>query len=172
MNALTFGLVIAIIEAFTHDVHISLIVAAIVIVLFCGYFYVRREKRQAYPLLPIDLLRIPLFTLSIITSVFSFIAQMLAMVSFPFFLQRVLGRDEVATGLLLTPWPLATMVCAPLAGILSEKMNAGVLSGIGLIIFSGGLFSLAELPSHPSDLDIIWRMALCGCGFGPYPTYH
>ena len=103
MNALTFGLVIAIIEAFTHDVHISLIVAAIVIVLFCGYFYVRREKRQAYPLLPIDLLRIPLFTLSIITSVFSFIAQMLAMVSFPFFLQRVLGRDEVATGLLLTP---------------------------------------------------------------------
>lgn len=103
MNALTFGLVITIIEAFTHDVHISLIIAAIVIVLFCGYFYVRREERQAYPLLPIDLLRIPLFTLSIITSVFSFIAQMLAMVSFPFFLQRVLGRDEVATGLLLTP---------------------------------------------------------------------
>lgn len=100
MNALTFGLVIAIIEAFTHDVHISLIIAAIVIVLFCGYFYIRREERQAYPLLPIDLLRIPLFTLSIITSVFSFIAQMLAMVSFPFFLQRVLGRDEVATGLL------------------------------------------------------------------------
>ena len=170
MNALTFGLVIAIIEAFTHDVHISLIIAAIVIVLFCGYFYVRREERQAYPLLPIDLLRIPLFTLSIITSVFSFIAQMLAMVSFPFFLQRVLGRDEVATGLLLTPWPLATMVCAPLAGILSEKMNAGVLSGIGLIIFSGGLFSLAELPAHPSDLDIIWRMALCGCGFGLFQT--
>ena len=170
MNALTFGLVIAIIEAFTHDVHISLIIAAIVIVLFCGYFYIRREERQAYPLLPIDLLRIPLFTLSIITSVFSFIAQMLAMVSFPFFLQRVLGRDEVATGLLLTPWPLATMVCAPLAGILSEKMNAGVLSGIGLIIFSGGLFSLAELPAHPSDLDIIWRMALCGCGFGLFQT--
>lgn len=63
MNALTFGLVITIIEAFTHDVHISLIIAAIVIVLFCGYFYVRREERQAYPLLPIDLLRIPLFTL-------------------------------------------------------------------------------------------------------------
>ena len=148
----------------------ALIIAAIVIVLFCGYFYIRREERQAYPLLPIDLLRIPLFTLSIITSVFSFIAQMLAMVSFPFFLQRVLGRDEVATGLLLTPWPLATMVCAPLAGILSEKMNAGVLSGIGLIIFSGGLFSLAELPAHPSDLDIIWRMALCGCGFALFQT--
>ena len=61
MNALTFGLVIAIIEAFTHDVHISLIIAAIVIVLFCGYFYIRREERQAYPLLPIDLLRIPPF---------------------------------------------------------------------------------------------------------------
>lgn len=94
MNALTFGLVIAIIEAFTHDVHISLIIATIVIVLFCGYFYVRREERQAYPLLPIDLLRIPLFTLSIITSVFSFIAQMLAMVSFPFFLAHPINLGD------------------------------------------------------------------------------
>ena len=44
MNALTFGLVIAIIEAFTHDVHISLIIAAIVIVLFW-----LSEIKKAYP---------------------------------------------------------------------------------------------------------------------------
>ncbi len=170
MNALTFGLVIAIIEAFTHDVHISLIIAAIVIVLFCGYFYIRREERQAYPLLPIDLLRIPFLPfLSLRLCFLSSLRCWLWSLS-RFSCSGYWGRDEVATGLLLTPWPLATMVCAPLAGILSEKMNAGVLSGIGLIIFSGGLFSLAELPAHPSDLDIIWRMALCGCGFGLFQT--
>lgn len=49
-----------------------------------GWFFVRRQQRLAVPLLPVDLLRIPLFSLSICTSICSFCAQMLAMVSLPF----------------------------------------------------------------------------------------
>ena len=71
-----------------------------------GIFFIRRQLSLPVPLLPVDLLRIPLFSLSICTSVCSFCAQMLAMVSLPFYLQTVLGRSEVETGLLLTPWPL------------------------------------------------------------------
>ena len=122
------------------------------------------------PLLPIDLLRIPLFSLSICTSICSFCAQMLAMVSLPFFLQSMMGRSEVETGLLLTPWPLATMVMAPLAGYLIEKVHAGLLGAIGLLVMACGLFGLALLPSAPTDLDIIWRMALCGAGFGLFQS--
>lgn len=95
---------------------------------------------------------------------------MLAMVSLPFFLQSMMGRSEVETGLLLTPWPLATMVMAPLAGYLIEKVHAGLLGAMGLIIMACGLFGLALLPSAPSDLDIIWRMALCGAGFGLFQS--
>lgn len=170
MNAITFALLIGIIEAFTHDLRWYLIVAGAVAAVVCGYVFIRRESRKDYPLFPVDLLRIPLFSLSIITSVFSFIAQMLAMVSMPFFLQRVLGRSEVATGLLLTPWPLATMIFAPLAGRLLEKVKAGILGCIGMLIFAAGLLFLAVLPAHPSDADIIWRMAVCGCGFGLFQT--
>lgn len=170
MNAITFALLIGIIEAFTHDLRWYLIVAGAVAAVVCGYVFIRRESRKDYPLFPVDLLRIPLFSLSIITSVFSFIAQMLAMVSMPFFLQRVLGRSEVATGLLLTPWPLATMIFAPLAGRLLEKVKAGILGCIGMLIFAAGLLLLAVLPAHPSDADIIWRMAVCGCGFGLFQT--
>ncbi|WP_016672606.1 MFS transporter, partial [Yersinia pestis] len=132
--------------------------------------FVRRQLTQSFPLLPVDLLRIPIFALSIGTSIFSFAAQMLAMVSLPFFLQTVLGRDEVATGLLLTPWPLATMVIAPIAGRLVERYHAGLLGGIGLAVFASGLFLLAVLPANPSDVDIIWRMILCGAGFGLFQT--
>lgn len=170
MNAITFALLIGIIEAFTHDLRWYLIVAGAVAAVVCGYVFIRRESHKDYPLFPVDLLRIPLFSLSIITSVFSFIAQMLAMVSMPFFLQRVLGRSEVATGLLLTPWPLATMIFAPLAGRLLEKVKAGILGCIGMLIFAAGLLLLAVLPAHPSDADIIWRMAVCGCGFGLFQT--
>lgn len=170
MNAITFALLIGIIEAFTHDLRWYLIVAGAAVAVACGYVFIRRESHKDYPLFPVDLLRIPLFSLSIVTSVFSFIAQMLAMVSMPFFLQRVLGRSEVATGLLLTPWPLATMIFAPLAGRLLEKVKAGILGCVGMLIFAAGLLLLAVLPAHPSDADIIWRMAVCGCGFGLFQT--
>lgn len=33
-----------------------------------------------------------------------------------------------------------------------------------------GLFALALLPSSPTDLDIIWRMILCGAGFGLFQS--
>lgn len=91
-----------------------------------GYFFVRRQLRQQFPLLPVDLLRIPIFSMSIGTSICSFTGQMLAMISLPFFLQGTLGRSDVTTGLLLTPWPLATMIMAPLAGRLVERIHAGI----------------------------------------------
>ncbi|MBD7612633.1 MFS transporter [Klebsiella pneumoniae] len=170
MNALTFGLLITALSGFAQGQSTQLVLAEVAAMLVVGFFFVRRQLTMPVPLLPVDLLRIPLFSLSICTSICSFCAQMLAMVSLPFFLQSMMGRSEVETGLLLTPWPLATMVMAPLAGYLIEKCHAGLLGAVGLLIMACGLFGLALLPSSPSDLDIIWRMALCGAGFGLFQS--
>ncbi|WP_145339022.1 MFS transporter [Pantoea sp. PSNIH1] len=170
MNALFFGLLITALSGFSQGQPASLIVAELAALIVTGIIFVRRQLTLPVPLLPVDLLRLPLFSLSIGTSVCSFCAQMLAMVSLPFYLQNVLGRDEVATGLLLTPWPLATMVMAPIAGRLIEKYHAGLLGGLGLALFAAGLFLLAMLPAQPADADIIWRMMLCGAGFGLFQS--
>ena len=170
MNALFFGLLISALTGFAQGENGWVIAGMLLALLLVGVVFVRRQLAMPVPLLPVDLLRIPVFSLSIGTSICSFCAQMLAMVSLPFFLQNVLGRDEVATGLLLTPWPLATMVMAPIAGRLIEKFHAGLLGGLGLALFAAGLFMLALLPAQPSDADIIWRMMLCGAGFGLFQS--
>lgn len=131
---------------------------------------VLRQLPQASPLLPVDLLRIPMFALSIATSVCSFAAQMLAYVSIPFYFQNLLGRSEVATGLLMTPWPLTAAVVAPIAGRLADRYPAGVLGALGLAIFAAGLSLLALLPAAPENADIAWRMMLCGAGFGLFQS--
>src|SRR5665213_2074249 len=110
------------------------------------------------------------FGLSIATSVCSFTAQMLAYIALPFYFQDALGRGAVATGLLITPWPVATAVMAPIAGRLADRYSAGVLGALGLIVFAAGLALLAILPAAPSDADIVWRMALCGAGFGLFQS--
>ena len=170
LNAMTFFLIIGLIEGASHELPVRMIITGAVLLAVIGFFFVRRELRQEYPLLPVDLLRIPVFSMSISTSILSFTAQMLAMVSLPFFLQGELGKNAVTCGLLLTPWPLATMIFAPLAGVLAERINAGILGSIGLSIFACGLFLLSILSPDTGNSDIIWRMALCGCGFGLFQT--
>ena len=115
-NAITFGLLIYTLDGFAHHEKMDFLFIQLIVLVVVGTYYVRRQLSQTTPLLPLDLLRIPIFRLSILTSICSFIAQMSAMVSLPFFLQNTLGHSEVMTGLLLTPWPLATLVTAPLAG--------------------------------------------------------
>ena len=169
-NALTFGLLIYSMEGFAHHENAYLLAAQIFLLFIVGYYYIRRQLHQDFPLLPVDLLKIPIFSLSVCTSICSFTAQMLALVSLPFFLQNTLGRTEVATGLLLTPWPVATLFTAPLAGYLVERIHAGILGSIGMLIFATGLFLLTVLPAIPTDGAIIWRMIVCGIGFGLFQT--
>jgi DHA2 family multidrug resistance protein-like MFS transporter len=83
MNALTFGLLITALGGFAQGQSGRLVLAEVAAMLVIGFFFVRRQLQMPVPLLPIDLLRIPLFSLSICTSICSFCAQMLALVSCP-----------------------------------------------------------------------------------------
>ncbi|TDV12229.1 MFS transporter [Paraburkholderia caballeronis] len=170
MNALVFGLVIFAVDGLGHGERRALVAGELIAAAVIGWFFVRRQLTQPAPLLPVDLLRIPVFALSIGTSVCSFCAQMLAFVSLPFLLQETLGLSQVQTGLLMTPWPLVIVGAAPLAGVLSDRYPAGMLGGIGLTLFAAGLLSLATLGANPTAFDICWRMALCGAGFGMFQS--
>ena len=169
-NAVTFGLLIYTLDGFAHHEKMDFLFIQMIVLAVVGTYYVRRQLTQTTPLLPLDLLRIPIFRLSILTSICSFIAQMTAMVSLPFFLQNTLGHSEVMTGLLLTPWPLATLVTAPLAGYLVERIHPGILGSVGMALFAVGLFSLSSLTAESSDISIILRLMLCGAGFGLFQT--
>jgi DHA2 family multidrug resistance protein-like MFS transporter len=138
--------------------------------LIAGVLLVRREWRRPQPLLPLDLLRNPIFSLSIAASFTTFAAQMLAFVVLPFMLQSLLARDAMQTGLLITLWPLAIGVTAPLAGRLADRYPAGLLGGVGLGVFALGLIALSAVHSGSSNLDVMWRMALCGAGFGVFQS--
>jgi DHA2 family multidrug resistance protein-like MFS transporter len=164
LNALTFGLLIVGAESLSAGTNLGALALAGGLV--AGTVLVRRQLSRASPLVPVDLLRIPAFAFSVAASVCSFSAQMLAFVSLPFYFQNVLGRDQVETGLLMTPWPVAVAVMAPIAGRLADRFSAAVLCGVGSVVLSAGLTLLALLPVQaPSDV-IVCAMVLCGVGFG------
>jgi DHA2 family multidrug resistance protein-like MFS transporter len=170
LTAVVIGLLVTSISAVGHAAPWPVVVAQLAVAVATAVWLVRRQGAEEAPLLPIDLLRRPVFALSVVTSIACFTVQMLAFVALPFHLHDALGYAAERTGLLMMPWPLAVAVASPLAGRLVDRVAAGWLGFIGLGAMSLGLLALCLLPAGAGPADIAWRMALCGAGFGLFQT--
>jgi DHA2 family multidrug resistance protein-like MFS transporter len=160
------GLFILGIGSAAHHAPPGLVLVELASAALLGWVLIRRQADHPAPMLPIDLFRRPLFALSTATSICSFAVQGLAFVSLPFYFEDILGRSQVETGFFMTPWPLVVAIMAPIAGRLSDRYPVGILGGLGLALLGVGMALLAMLPPNPGVIDIVWRMAICGFGFG------
>jgi DHA2 family multidrug resistance protein-like MFS transporter len=160
LSAVTFGMGIVAIDSAGHGEAFTTCLSEFGVAAIAGVLLVLRQAHMVSPI----------FALSIATSIASFCAQMLAFVALPFYLESRFGYLAVQIGPFITPGPIAVAFAAPLAGRLVERYHAGLLGGLGLLLFALGLGALALLPTDPGIADVIWRMALAGVGFGLFQT--
>jgi DHA2 family multidrug resistance protein-like MFS transporter len=170
MSGITFGLLIFGIDGIAHGHRLIAILAELGGAAAIGVAFIWRQTRLADPMMPVDIFRRPLFALSISTASCTFTAQGLAFVTLPFFFHTVLGRNATDTGILLTAWPVALATIAPIAGRLADRHHAGILGIIGLTTMTTGLVLTALLPDNPTATDVMWRLVLCGAGFGIFAS--
>jgi DHA2 family multidrug resistance protein-like MFS transporter len=163
--AATFGLIVSGAESAVHGSSPVVSAAIVLIGIGFGIALVRNQQRQARPVFPVDLLRLPVVALSAIGGFTVFIASMTFLISMPFRLQHEFGFSPTEAGALMAPWPFTALFVAPLAGALSDKYPAGILGGIGMAVAIAALLLVAWMPAHPSYFDVAWRMSLCGAGF-------
>jgi len=137
----------------------------------CMLLLVRREMTKKAPLVPLDLLRVHSFRISVIASVCCFTGQMASYVALPFYIQHELGQSTGTTGLLLTPWPLAVMLAAPLSARLAQRVSTAWLCAAGGACLAAGLALCALWPIHGNPaLPIAVFTSLAGFGFGLFQT--
>lgn len=137
--------------------------------------HVRRQWGQPRALLPLDLLRIPLFRLSMMTSVGSFAAQTMAYIALPFLLFEAWRASASQAGLFMVCWPAGTIAAAALASRLIGRWHNGWLGAAGLVAMALGLAALAQVAqSAEPTLRAAWSLGLCGVGFGLFqaPNNH
>ncbi|WP_323060710.1 MFS transporter [Klebsiella variicola] len=151
--------------------HASFAVASSIVLLFLGRQLVINQKtKQAQAMIPMAMFASPVFSLSLSMSLLSYSTQLLAYVALPFYFHNILHRDVVQAGLMLTAWPLATMMTSLIAGDLSTRFGAERVAIAGLGMLVTGMLLMTWLPPSPSDEQILWRVALCGFGFGLFQS--
>ncbi|MBU6497663.1 MAG: MFS transporter [Rhodospirillales bacterium] len=169
LSALTFGLFVWSLDGLGHGQAGAVSAGALLIAGLCGAIFVRRQLALAHPMLPMDLFRNPVFSLSVATSICSFCAQTIAYVALPFLFEAG-GMSPIGTGILMTPWPATVAIVAPISGRLSDRLSAGLMGGVGLTIMAIGLLLIAFMPAHAPWWSVMGRMALTGGGFALFQS--
>jgi MFS transporter, DHA2 family, multidrug resistance protein len=170
LAAACLGLFILGLGSAAHKAETGLVSGELIAAILLGWYLTRRHADHPAPMLPIDLFRRPVFALSAATSVCTFAVQGLAFVALPFYFEDILLRTQVETGFFMTPWPLVVGIMAPIGGRLSDRYPVGILGGFGLALLCVGMVLLATLPAAPAITNIVWRMVICGIGFGFFQT--
>ncbi len=170
LNAVTLGLFILALDGIGRGQGAVSVLAQLIVSMIVGWFFVHRQYSLPAPMLPVDLFRRPVFALSVATAICAHAAQLIAFVALPFYFQYVSGLSPIQIGLLITPWPAALVVMAPIAGRLADRHSAGLLGGLGLAMMTFGLLLVLLMPSHTKSLDVAWRLAVCGVGFRLLPV--
>ncbi|NRW20857.1 MFS transporter [Clostridium beijerinckii] len=161
-SALTFG------KEIGYD-NIGIIISFVVsIILFISFIIV--EKRIDEPLLKLEIFSNSLFSLSIFCAFISFVAISCSNIILPFYLQYVMKLAPSVTGVLMMVSPIILSVVAPMSGYISDRIGSEVLTFLGLIGTSLGLFLISTLNEYSHIGALIAFIAIMTLGNGMFQS--
>jgi EmrB/QacA subfamily drug resistance transporter len=140
----------------------SLVAGAVLVATFLVW-----EARTARPLLPLRLFRDRSFSIANVVG-FGFSFGMFGAVFILIqFLQVVQGASPLEAAIQTTPWTMAPMVVAPLAGIFSARIGTRALIIAGLLFQGAGLTWLAlTMSADVAYLTLLPAFISAGIGMG------
>jgi EmrB/QacA subfamily drug resistance transporter len=125
------------------------------------------ELRTEEPLLPMQLLKNRVFTVSGTVALLTGFAMMGSLFYIPLFVQGVLGASATNSGLVTMPMMIAMAVSAGIAGQLMSRLGKYRALGVfGLIVMVIGMAILSTVDASSSRRDITFAMIIFGIGLG------
>jgi MFS family permease len=72
--------------------------------------------------------------------------------------------------MVMMAFALLTFFIGPLSGTLSNRFGCRGLGIAGMLIRAAGLVLLSRLGATTDNLDVAWRLVVCGCGAGMFQS--
>jgi EmrB/QacA subfamily drug resistance transporter len=134
----------------------------------CGVVgFVRWELKIEQPVLSIGLFRDnTVFRFSNLAALINYSATFAVTFLLSLYLQYIKGFTAEYAGLILVIQPIFQIICSPIAGNLSDRIEPRILASAGMALTALGLILLIFLGSDTKLVFIILTLALLGLGFG------
>jgi len=125
------------------------------------------EARQKFPVLQIDLFRTnKVFAFSNLAALINYSSTTGVSFLLSLYLQKIKDFKPEIAGLILIIQPVMMVICSPIAGNLSDKVEPRILSSIGMTLTTIALAMMIFLGSESSLILVFASLFILGVGFG------
>jgi EmrB/QacA subfamily drug resistance transporter len=129
--------------------------------------FIRWEMRQEHPVLDIGFFRNnTVFAFSNLAALINYSATFAVAFLMSLYLQYVKGFTPEHAGLILMAQPLVMVICSPIAGSLSDRIEPRIVASMGMALTTIGLVMLTFLGSGTGLPFVLISLAVLGLGFG------
>ncbi|WP_395108813.1 MFS transporter [Actinomadura sp. SCN-SB] len=167
-SASLFCLTFALTEGQKHDWGTGIkVLFGAAAVLLAAFLLHQRSRQSAEPLVPFALFRDRNFAILSLVGAAVSIGMVGLFLPLTIYLQSVLGHSALEAGLILAPSSVVSMVLAPMAGRLSDRIGGRFILMFGLVLYALGMLWLAL----SAKVDSSWTafmgpVVLMGVGIG------
>jgi EmrB/QacA subfamily drug resistance transporter len=140
---------------------------AVGVVLLVLFLWIQARRQTGEPLVPFALFQDRNYSLMNLVAGFIAIGMLGIFLPFSIYLQSVLGFSALKAGLTMAPSSLLAMFIAPVAGRMSDRIGGKYILLVGLLLFAGGMGSIALVAQANSAwYDFLVPMLVAGVGIG------
>ncbi|PKM76412.1 MAG: MFS transporter [Firmicutes bacterium HGW-Firmicutes-15] len=132
--------------------------------------FIINERRVSHPMIALSLFRNRPFIIGNICGWLSFVAMFANTMLLPFYLQQILNYTPSQVGLLMTAFPVAMAITAPISGQASDKFGPLLLTSGGLAVSALGLFYFSTLTAAATFYQVIPGSLIMGVGAGMFQS--
>ena len=143
-----------------------LIAAALVLLAAFIVLEVFTERRKGWPIVELSLFRRSAFSATSLVSLFVGAALIIAMADIPIFIDTVLGKSPIYSGLALLRLTAMIPIGAILGGWLCPRITCRVTALLGLCLTAIGFWLMHLWPLNVNELQITVSTLTGGLGFG------
>ena len=119
-------------------------------------FFILRELKMKAPMLNLEVLKYPTYTLTTIINMIVMMSLYGGMILLPLYLQNLRGFSALDSGLLLLPGALVMGALGPVAGKLLDTIGIKPLAIFGIGIMTYATWELSKLNMDTTYLHIMW----------------
>lgn len=130
-----------------------------------GTAFLRRERRAASPLVPLELLGSATVGAALGILVASSAAMFGTLFTASYFLQGTLRLDPLETGVRALPGGVMMVLGAPVAAVLLRRLGARTTTLTGTLLLTAGVLLLARLDTASTAVSVGAGFLLLGAGF-------